>query len=150
MTTPKPLAAATLCAILVGCSTYPSNVTPCQRGRAFKGNMFGDWAPLLFFARGSSELSPRSLTLLSEYVFRACHSRTTNVEIVGSTDTSELAFAGGHLGQQRAEAVAALLPSLGFYPEKVAITDYGSSHPLVPTKANVSEPQNRLVTMIFR
>ena len=111
--------------------------------------MTGDWTPLLFFGRGSKKLSPRAQEALSDYVFRACNAGVVRVEIVGATDTSEIGLANGTLGRQRAEAVAALFPALGFFPT-ISITDHGPFHLSVPTAMDVSEPQNRRVTLIFR
>ncbi len=54
-----------------------------------------------------------------------------------------------HLGQRRAESVAAQLETDGAPSSEIALLSKGKTDLLVPTKDGANEPQNRRVTIVY-
>jgi outer membrane protein OmpA-like peptidoglycan-associated protein len=103
---------------------------------------------LIFFARGSVEPLASSKRALDDFVFEGCHDKVTVVEIQGNIDASDVGQDNGSLGRKRALAVRQLLLESGLHADAFHIVDFGSHRPLVPTSADVAEPQNRRVALI--
>ena len=100
---------------------------------------------LLFFRLDSTELMPDSRLLLHEIVKSVQLRHPVRLSIVGHTDTVGTEAYNHQLGRLRAEAVFALLKSLGADPVVVETVSKGKSEPLVRTPDQTLEPRNRRV-----
>lgn len=98
---------------------------------------------LLFFRLDSTELLPDSQLLLQEIVNSVKKRHPVRLSIVGHTDTVGTEAYNHQLGRLRAEAVLALLTSLGADPVLVETVSKGKSMPLVRTPDQTLEPRNR-------
>jgi OmpA-OmpF porin, OOP family len=103
------------------------------------------------FANNSAELTPAATRTLDE-LGRALSSQALSsyrFRIEGHTDTVGSREHNQELSEQRARAVVEYLASkFGVDRSRVEAVGMGEDHPLVPTRANVSEPRNRRVTVI--
>lgn len=98
---------------------------------------------LLFFQFDSVELTQDSRTLLPEIVKSLQQRQPAKISIVGHTDTVGSTEYNERLGRLRAEAVLALLRSLGGEPILVDTGSKGKKEPLVSTPDQTLEPRNR-------
>jgi peptidoglycan-associated lipoprotein len=105
---------------------------------------------LLFFRLDSTELMPDSRLLLPEIVKSLQQRHPAQLSIVGHTDTVASESYNLQLGRLRAEAVLALLKSLGANPVLVDTVSKGKSEPLVRTPDQTLEPRNRRVEVTVR
>jgi outer membrane protein OmpA-like peptidoglycan-associated protein len=104
----------------------------------------------LYFLLGGTELTPESAAVLPRIV-EACKDRhSTDVAIIGHTDTTGDSKANLRLGQARAEQVAKMIQALGVDGASIFAESHGANDLLVPTKENVAEPRNRRVEVIVR
>ena len=110
---------------------------------------------LIFFGWDKSFLTPRARQIVAEAAQNSTRVQTTNIEVNGYADTSHAL--SGRRGQdynlrlslRRADAVRAELVRDGVPTGVIAVHGYGDTHLLVPTGANVREPQNRRVEIIL-
>ncbi|WP_144185681.1 OmpA family protein [Elioraea rosea] len=105
---------------------------------------------LVFFDFDSSALTDRARQIIGEAAANAPRVQTTRIEVTGHTDTVGTAAYNQALSVRRANAVAAELERRGIPRSQMTITGRGFSQPLVPTGANVREPQNRRVEIVLR
>ncbi len=105
---------------------------------------------LVFFDFDSSALTDRARQIIGEAAANAPRVQTTRIEVTGHTDTVGTAAYNQALSVRRANAVAAELERRGIPRSQMVITGRGFSQPLVPTGANVREPQNRRVEIVLR
>jgi len=103
------------------------------------------------FANNSAELTPAAIRTLDE-LGRALSSQTLSAfrfRIEGHTDAVGSHEHNQQLSEQRAQKVVDYLASkFGVDRSRVEAVGMGEDHPLVPARANVSEPRNRRVTVI--
>lgn len=105
---------------------------------------------ILYFDSGTTRLRPGSEALLPQVVRQAQARRSTDISVVGHSDT-----AGDHaynmsLSTRRAQAVAKKLAELGLDPADMQITSHGENNPVVKTGDNAHEPRNRRVEVTVR
>jgi outer membrane protein OmpA-like peptidoglycan-associated protein len=105
---------------------------------------------VLHFETDSTELTTESRGLLPEILAAIDARRPAAVGVVGHTDTVGTSDRNYRLSLQRAEAVAALLTSLGVVPASLDIDSHGEADLLVPTADEVPEPRNRRVEVTVR
>ncbi|WP_291299144.1 OmpA family protein [Elioraea sp.] len=105
---------------------------------------------LVFFDFARADLTDRARQIIAEAAANAPRVQTTRIEVTGHTDTVGSAAYNQALSVRRAEAVAAELERRGIPRSQMAITGRGFSQLLVPTGANVREPQNRRVEIVLR
>jgi outer membrane protein OmpA-like peptidoglycan-associated protein len=105
---------------------------------------------LVFFDFARADLTDRARQIIAEAAANAPRVGTTRIEVTGHTDTVGGAAYNQALSVRRAEAVAAELERRGIPRSQMAITGRGFSQLLVPTGANVREPQNRRVEIVLR
>lgn len=98
---------------------------------------------ILYFRLNSAELMPDSRLALPEIVKHLQLRRPARLSITGHTDTTGTEAYNYQLGRLRAEAVLALLKSLGADPVLVDTVSRGKSEPLVRTPDQSLEPRNR-------
>jgi OOP family OmpA-OmpF porin len=104
---------------------------------------------LVFFDWDKADLTDRARQIVSEAASNSTKVQYTRLEVNGYTDTSGSPQYNQGLSVRRAQAVAAELVKDGVPKSAIAIQGFGETHPLVPTGANVREPQNRRVEIII-
>lgn len=105
---------------------------------------------LLYFELATDEVTAESKKLFAE-VLKAIRERSsTDVNVIGHTDTSGDSRSNYKLGLQRAERVAATLRAMGVDPAIVSVDSHGEGDLLVKTADGVAEPRNRRVEVVVR
>jgi len=137
-------------------STAPESVVMDDaRARQLFGGVL-DTLPLaqaqfqLYFQQATDQLVPESAAMLADVIRTIRQRRSTDVSIVGHTDTTGDAKLNYELGLRRARAVAELLAKAGADPAGLNITSHGEANPLVKTGDSVVEPKNRRVEIVVR
>jgi hypothetical protein len=137
--------AAMICA-LAACTGEP----PGPSARSVVSHPCG-YHGLTFFDWDSANLSPRSQEVLPCVAASADRpTAAARFEVAGHADRSGPADYNLRLSQRRAEAVADELVRNGVARERISVSAYGETRPLVPTPDGVREPQNRRVEMVVR
>jgi outer membrane protein OmpA-like peptidoglycan-associated protein len=104
----------------------------------------------LYFLSDSTTMDAPSQALLPD-IFKAIQSRhSTDIEVIGHTDTTGTSASNQVLGMNRANSVAETLRSMGMNTENMSVSSHGDSDLLVPTPKGVAEPKNRRVEVIVR
>ena len=104
----------------------------------------------LYFNIGGTALTAESLAILPK-ILDACKERqSTDVSIIGHTDTTGNSDSNYRLGLARAEQTRKMIEDLGVDSSYIFTESHGASDLLVPTKDNVSEPRNRRVEVVVR
>lgn len=105
---------------------------------------------VLYFKWDSAKLTGESQARIRDVV-RAIRERTsTDVSVVGHTDTVGDKPYNYRLSLERARAVAALLEEKGVARSILDIASHGKDNPLVSTGDQVPEPRNRRVEVTVR
>ena len=105
---------------------------------------------LVFFDWDKATLSDRARQIVKEAADNSTRVQYTRIEVNGYTDTSGSPQYNQALSIRRADAVAGELVRDGVPRKAISIQGFGETHLLVPTGANVREPQNRRVEIIIR
>jgi OOP family OmpA-OmpF porin len=105
---------------------------------------------LVFFDWDKAVLTDRARQIISDAAAGSTKVQYTRLEVNGYTDTSGTPKYNQGLSVRRAQVVAAELVKDGVPQGAITIQGFGETHPLVPTGANVREPQNRRVEIIIR
>jgi outer membrane protein OmpA-like peptidoglycan-associated protein len=101
------------------------------------------------FMHDSADILPDSEVILEEIaeVLKE-HGEIARIEIQGHTDNTGPADYNRKLSQQRAEAVAKGLQTLGIAPGRLTAKGYGPDKPLVPNVSEGNRAKNRRVQLI--
>ncbi len=105
---------------------------------------------LVFFDWDKADLTDRAKQIIAEAAQNASRVQLTRIEVNGYTDTSGNPQYNQKLSVQRAQNVAAELVRDGVPQNEIVAQGFGDTHLLVPTAANVREPQNRRVEIILK
>jgi outer membrane protein OmpA-like peptidoglycan-associated protein len=105
---------------------------------------------IVFFDWDKAVLTDRARQIVSEAAANSTKVQTTRIEVNGYTDSSGTPQYNQGLSIRRAQVVAAELVRDGVPKGAITIQGFGDTHPLVPTGANVREPQNRRVEIILK
>jgi outer membrane protein OmpA-like peptidoglycan-associated protein len=105
---------------------------------------------LVFFDWNQASLSSRAMQVVGQAANASHNQNVTTLDVSGYTDTSGTAQYNMGLSMRRAQSVAAQLVVDGVPKSEIAIHAYGETHLLVPTGANVREPQNRRVEIVLQ
>ncbi|MFZ4406311.1 MAG: OmpA family protein [Paracraurococcus sp.] len=105
---------------------------------------------VVFFDWDKATLTDRARQIVAEAAQTSAKVQATRIETNGHTDSSGTPAYNKGLSVRRAEAVAAELVQRGVAKELIVITGFGETRPLLPTAANVREPQNRRVEIIIK
>ncbi len=105
---------------------------------------------ILYFKRGSVELTPESRALLPRLLERVRARQVPDLSIVGHTDTMGGDGANDALGRKRAEALVKQMRQFGLKAEVLTVTSNGKRTPLVATPDETDEPRNRRVEITLR
>lgn len=105
---------------------------------------------ILHFRFGTSQLTSSSRELLPAIGESIRQRQSTDVSVVGHTDTMGDARVNYGLSMERAKRVADILVDMGISPDILDVDSHGETLPLVPTPDGVSEPRNRRVEVTVR
>jgi len=137
--------------------TPPS--TPVQVDPAEIQRLFGETLALLpqaevrfnlYFEFGGTVLTRDSQAELPRILEAYRRRKSTDVTIIGHTDTVGDSQTNYQLGLQRAEQISHEMLAQGVRAADVFIESHGKNDLLVPTLDNVEEPRNRRVEVIVR
>jgi len=104
---------------------------------------------LVFFDWDRADLTDRARQIIAEAAQAATRVQVTRIEVAGHADRTGTAVYNQGFGQRRAQNVAAELVRRGVPREAITVTSFGDTRPLVATAADVREPQNRRVEIVF-
>ena len=105
---------------------------------------------ILFFLNDTTELTPESRDMLRQVARTIRERRSTDISVVGHTDTVGTKAYNHRLSLRRSDAVAALLTHDGVDRSLLEISSHGEDNPLVRTGDEVPEPRNRRVEITVR
>lgn len=105
---------------------------------------------VLYFDVGTDRLTPASEAQVASLLQAVEERHSTDVSIVGHTDTTDTPKANFQLGMRRAEKVAEILTSRGLAPGYCTVESHGEGNLLIPTADGVDEPRNRRVEVTVR
>jgi len=134
--------------------TAPARVDPAVVQRLFGAILTTLPAPEarfnLYFDTGGTTLTKESIAELPEIIEAYRLRKSTDVTIVGHTDTTGDRQSNYQLGLQRAEQISHDIQASGVNASYIFIESHGQNDLLVPTGENVAEPRNRRVEVIVR
>ena len=104
----------------------------------------------VFFDWDKATLTDRARSIVKEAADNSTRVQTTRIEVNGYTDSSGTAGYNQGLSMKRADTVANELVKNGVPKAAIAIQGFGQTKQLVPTGADVREPQNRRVEIIIK
>jgi outer membrane protein OmpA-like peptidoglycan-associated protein len=105
---------------------------------------------ILYFHTGTTILTEESRKLLAKILPEVSSRKTTDVSVVGHTDTEGTRKMNQQLGMERAMEIKKLLVSQGIDPRIIEVTSHGEGNLLIKTPDDVPEPRNRRVEVILR
>lgn len=108
-----------------------------------------DYSYMVFFGWNSTAIDNESREVIADAVkmFQAIGAST--IVLSGHADRSGPAGYNLALSKKRAEAVKALITTLGIAADRVVTIGKGERWPQVPTQDGVRDPQNRRVEFVF-
>lgn len=134
--------------------TAPAHVDPAEVQRLFGAILTALPAPEarfnLYFATGGTTLTKESIAELPKIIEAYRLRRSTDVTIIGHTDTTGDRQSNYQLGLQRAEQISHDIQASGVNASHIFIESHGQNDLLVPTGDSVAEPRNRRVEVIVR
>lgn len=104
---------------------------------------------LLYFEKDIT-LTADSAKLLTDIMAAIRERNSTDISVVGHTDTVGSSEYNTVLSSNRARAVKDLLVRQGADSDAIRTTSHGKANLLIPTGDNVNEPRNRRVEVIVR
>jgi len=105
---------------------------------------------MLYFKRGTWDLTEESEKILPE-IFKAVKARhSTDITITGHTDRVGPREMNFLIALDRAKVIKHLLIDQGVKPDVVEITSHGEDNPLIKTENEVPEPRNRRAEVTVR
>lgn len=105
---------------------------------------------LLYFKSGGTGLTEESLSLMPDILESICQRQSTDISVVGHTDSVGSSRINRQLSIKRARVVVDVLGASGVDVSLVEISSHGENNPVVPTADNVAEPKNRRVEVVVR
>ena len=104
----------------------------------------------LYFAKGSTDLLPKSEPAMRLLILEVASRQIAEVQVTGHTDRVGRVKTNDELALKRAKAVAETLRAKNLGTKRILTAGRGEREPLVPTKDGVAEPLNRRVEIIVR
>jgi outer membrane protein OmpA-like peptidoglycan-associated protein len=105
---------------------------------------------MVFFDSGSAQYRPQDDKVLRQVVSAfQMHQDPVRVRIFAHTDGTEARSLSSALSSMRGETVKNRLVALGIPTDLIQIVIYGASQPLVPSKLDETEVQNRRVEIVL-
>ena len=104
----------------------------------------------LYFKSGTDSLTEVSEKLIPDILRTIEERKSTDISVVGHTDTKGSAEYNRRLSYKRALQVKEILVAKGVHAGFLDVNSHGESNPVVPTGDNISEPKNRRVEVTVR
>ncbi|MCX6611630.1 MAG: OmpA family protein [Acidobacteria bacterium] len=104
----------------------------------------------LYFELNSVNLVAESLAILPQIVKAIADRKSTDVSVIGHTDTTGDSAVNFTFGLNRAAAIRARLEASGIDRSILFVSSHGDKDLLVPTPPNTNEARNRRVEVIVR
>ena len=105
---------------------------------------------IMYFSKGSAELTADSKNLLLAALEAIALRSSTHVTVIGHSDSVGSVQYNNKLSGKRAQAVVAAMVARGVDNKIIEVTNHGKANPLIPTPDGVSEPRNRRVEINIR
>jgi outer membrane protein OmpA-like peptidoglycan-associated protein len=105
---------------------------------------------ILHFHSDSAKLTDESKKLIPDIMQSWRDRNSTDVSVIGHTDTVGEKQYNYDLSVRRAKKVRDLLVKAGMSPDIIQMTSHGEENPLIPTPDGKSEPRNRRVEVLVR
>jgi outer membrane protein OmpA-like peptidoglycan-associated protein len=105
---------------------------------------------LLYFNKGTSELTGDSAALLPEIQKTIDRRNAVDIRIIGHSDTAGNPEFNLRLSQERAFSVTRILIDRGVPETHLFTTSHGENNPLIVTPDGVDEPRNRRVEVVVK
>jgi len=105
---------------------------------------------ILYFQRNATTLTPASVKLIAEILSEIRERNSTDISVIGHSDTLGDKDYNFKLSKSRAIAISNLIVKQGVDQHFIRTTSHGEENPLIKTKDNVSEPKNRRVEVVVR
>jgi outer membrane protein OmpA-like peptidoglycan-associated protein len=105
---------------------------------------------ILYFRTDTTELTEESRKVLAQVLPAVVERKSTDVSVVGHTDTVGTREYNCNLGMERALLLKNILVSLGINPAFIEVASHGEGNLLVKTGDEVDEPRNRRVEVVVR
>lgn len=132
----------------------PAKVDPATVQRVFGSTLAalpaGEMRFTLYFDLGGTALTAESASVLPKIAQAYRDLKSTDVSIIGHTDTVKSNMGNYELGLQRAEQVSKEIQKLGIDGNNISIESHGENDLLIQTPSDVPEPRNRRVEVIVR
>jgi len=105
---------------------------------------------VLYFRTDTTVLTEDSQKSLAQILPTIVERKSTDVSVVGHTDTVGAREYNCILGMERAILLKTILVSLGINPAFIEVASHGEGNLLVKTGDEVNEPRNRRVEVVVR
>lgn len=105
---------------------------------------------LLYFQRGSNQLTDQSASLLPEILESVSAKDSRDISVIGHSDRVGSPEDNFALSTKRAEHIRDLLVEKGVDAALIAVSSHGEGNPLIPTPDEVDEPRNRRVEVVVK
>lgn len=133
----------------VGGATFKTRAVPADAYAGLLSVMpYPPRVYMLYFKEGTADLTDESMPILE--ALRKAVTASSDVQIVGHTDTVGTSESNDALSRDRALEIRAALVREGLPIENARVTGRGERELRVPTADNVREPANRRVEVILR
>ena len=114
-------------------------------GKALEARPLPPVSYIMYFSKGSAELTADSKNLLLAALEAIALRSSTHVTVIGHSDSVGSVQYNNKLSGKRAQAVVAAMVARGVDNKIIEVTNHGKANPLIPTPDGVSEPRNRRV-----
>lgn len=138
-------------------STLPAPPRPMDEkeiARLFGAALRAQPAPpvtyILYFKTGTADLTEESAQTLPEIFAAIAERNSTDISVVGHSDTVGAKQKNQEISYNRAQRVKDLLVSMGLDPRSVSTESHGEENLLIKTADEVAEPRNRRVEVTVR
>lgn len=148
----SPAIRAVCLTALMGLSACAADVPPVDECKHRNGMLIAD-APAriyVFFASGQATINSKDLPHIEKRVREFQELGATEIRLAGHSDLVGTADNNMRLSLARARAVARHIESLKTGIRIAEIKGFGETQPLVPTRQDTPEPQNRRVEVRAR
>ena len=105
---------------------------------------------IMYFSKGSAELTADSKNLLLVALEAIALRSSTHVAVIGHSDSVGSVQYNDKLSARRARAVVDAMVARGVDNKIIEVTNHGKANPLIPAPDGVPEPRNRRVEINIR
>ena len=119
-------------------------------GKALEARPLPPVSYIMYFSKGSAELTVDSKNLLLAALEAIALRSSTHVTVIGHSDSVGSVQYNNKLSGKRAQAVVTAMVARGVDNKIIEVTNHGKANPLIPTPDGVSEPRNRRVEINIR